>query len=58
MPLPAPSAALPRRRFLRATGQATAVMAAVALSLTACSTGPASSTAADAPASRPAPPSR
>lgn len=49
MPLPAPSTALPRRRFLRATGQATAVLAAVALSLTACSTGPASSTAADAP---------
>ncbi|MGO4191506.1 iron-siderophore ABC transporter substrate-binding protein [Arthrobacter sp. YAF17] len=49
MPLPTPSTALPRRRFLRATGQATAVLAAVALSLTACSTGPASSTAADAP---------
>jgi len=49
MPLPAPSRALPRRRFLRATGQATAVLAAVALSLTACSTGPATSTAADAP---------
>jgi iron complex transport system substrate-binding protein len=49
MPLPAPSTALPRRRFLRATGQATAALAAVALSLTACSTGPATSTAADAP---------
>lgn len=49
MPLPAPNPDLPRRRFLRATGKATAVLAAVALSLTACSTGPASSTAADAP---------
>jgi iron complex transport system substrate-binding protein len=48
MPLPASSPALPRRRFLRATGTATAVLAAVALSLTACSTGPASSTAAEA----------
>ncbi|WCI07960.1 iron-siderophore ABC transporter substrate-binding protein [Arthrobacter sp. OVS8] len=49
MPLPTLSRALPRRRFLRATGQATAVLAAVALSLTACSTGPASSTAAESP---------
>ncbi|BCW68679.1 Fe3+-hydroxamate ABC transporter substrate-binding protein [Arthrobacter sp. NicSoilB4] len=49
MPLPAPSRALPRRRFLRATGQAAAVLAAVALSLTGCSTGPTNSTAADAP---------
>ena len=49
MPLPTPSRALPRRRFLRTAGQATAVLAAVALSLTACSTGPAASTAADAP---------
>lgn len=49
MPLPTPSPAVPRRRFLRATGKATAVLAAVALSLTACSTGPASSTVADAP---------
>ena len=49
MPLPTPSRALPRRRFLRATGQAAAVLAAVALSLTACSTGPANSTAAEAP---------
>ena len=48
MTLPAPSRALPRRRFLRTAGQATAALAAVALSLTACSTGPASSTAADA----------
>ena len=48
MPLPTPSRALPRRRFLRAAGQVTAVLAAVALSLTACSTGPAASTAADA----------
>ncbi|MDP9980638.1 iron complex transport system substrate-binding protein [Pseudarthrobacter oxydans] len=49
MPLPAPGRTVPRRRFLRATGQATAALAAVALSLTACSTGPANSTAADAP---------
>ncbi|WP_346925784.1 iron-siderophore ABC transporter substrate-binding protein [uncultured Arthrobacter sp.] len=49
MPLPTPSRALPRRRFLRATGQATAALAAVALSLTACSTGPASPTPAAAP---------
>ena len=49
MPLPAPRRTLPRRRFLRATGQATAVLAAAALSLTACSTGPASSPASDAP---------
>ncbi|AOT02752.1 iron-siderophore ABC transporter substrate-binding protein [Arthrobacter sp. U41] len=49
MPLPLPGSALPRRRFLRATGQATAALAAVVLSLTACSTGPANSTAADAP---------
>jgi iron complex transport system substrate-binding protein len=49
MPLPTLSRAVPRRRFLRATGQATAVLAAVALSLTACSTGPASSTAAESP---------
>ena len=49
MPLPTLSRTLPRRRFLRATGQATAVLAAVALSLTACSTGPATSTATDAP---------
>lgn len=48
MPLPTPSRALPRRRFLRAAGQVTAALAAVALSLTACSTGPAASTAADA----------
>ena len=48
MPLPTPSRALPRRRFLRAAGQVTAVLAAVALSLAACSTGPAASTAADA----------
>jgi iron complex transport system substrate-binding protein len=43
MSLPLPSRALPRRRFLRVTGQATAVLAAVALALTACSTGPAGS---------------
>ena len=49
MPIPTLSRAVPRRRFLRATGQATAVLAAVALSLTACSTGPASSPAAGAP---------
>ncbi|HSO91285.1 MAG TPA: iron-siderophore ABC transporter substrate-binding protein [Arthrobacter sp.] len=49
MPLPSPSRSVPRRRFLRASGQATAALAAVALSLSACSTGPASSTAADAP---------
>jgi len=49
MPLPTPSRSAPRRRFLRATGQATAALAAVALALTGCSTGPASPTAADAP---------
>lgn len=48
MSLPAPRRALPRRRFLRAAGQATAALAAVALSLTACSTGPAGPTAPDA----------
>ena len=49
MPLPVPGRTLPRRRLLRATGQAAAALAAVALSLTACSTGPAGPTAADAP---------
>ena len=49
MPLPSPGSTAPRRRLLRTTGQAAAVLAAVALSLAACSTGPASSTAADAP---------
>ena len=55
MPLPTPSRALPRRRFLRAAGQATAALAAVGLALTACSTGPAGSTTAAA-AGQPASP--
>ncbi|XAS63973.1 iron-siderophore ABC transporter substrate-binding protein [Pseudarthrobacter sp. So.54] len=48
MPLPAPSRAVPRRRFLRASSQATAVLAAVALSLAGCSTGPAGSASSEA----------
>ncbi|MEC5180411.1 ABC transporter substrate-binding protein [Arthrobacter sp. CG_A4] len=52
MHLPAQSETLrpaPRRNFFRAAGQATAALAAVTLSLSACSTGPASSTAPGAP---------
>lgn len=37
------------RRLRKSAGRAAALLAAVALTLTACSTGPASSTAADAP---------
>jgi iron complex transport system substrate-binding protein len=50
MPLPAPSLplrTLPRRGFRRTSGKAAAVLAAVALALSGCSTGPAASGAAD-----------
>lgn len=50
MPLPLPGRAVPRRSFLRTSGKTAAVLAAVALTMSACSTGPAGSAAGSAPA--------